>query len=246
MGLVTTGTASAEAAAAGVPLWFQVDFWKRRQKPEEDRYFASFGRFIAAYAMAEAGAHVAARHFSGMPEEKGRIMFSGMRLSDLFDRLRQFVVGTAHATDIDALISHMNAIGDARDHCVHRLVEYHHGRGLVVTNRLTCKSASSPQPRTFTRSILDDMEYDCRHIFARFVWACGARDDVSPVMAGITLLEMHGPWRYTSPQPSKPGQAGPDRHESRKRQPRPSPESPKLSVKQRREAALSRRDKKST
>lgn len=137
-----------------VPLWFRAGLFRQRRKPEEDRYYAAFDRFIAAYAMAEAGVHIAARYFSGMPEDKARIMFSGMRLADVFDRLRQFVEGTAQQNEMDVLITHMNHIGEARDQFVHRLVEYRHGRGLIVTNKLTCKSAGSSQPTTFTRAHL--------------------------------------------------------------------------------------------
>jgi hypothetical protein len=215
MPLVPTGTAAIEAG--GVPLWFQANFFKQQQKPEEDRHYAAFGRFIAAYAMAEAGVHIAARFFSGMPEEKARVVFSGMRLGDVFDRLSFLAAGTPHQKEVDSLIVHMQDISDARDQFVHRLVEYQHGRGLAVTNRLTSASGVDVRPRIFARSELEDMEQDCRLIFARFVFLCGARDDVSITMAGVTLLGLAMPWRYKLPRPKKPKKPIPSSRELRKR-----------------------------
>jgi hypothetical protein len=140
---------SAPLGSAPLPLWFQANFAKQRQKPDEDRIYAAFGRFIASYALAEGGVHIAARFFSGMPDDKARIVFNGLRLVDVVIRLRQFVATTDHAEEIERLIAQLNLIGGARNQFAHRLIEYEHGRGLIVTNRLICNSTDNARPKLF-------------------------------------------------------------------------------------------------
>ena len=55
----------------------------------EPGYFAELGRMIAAYARAEAGVHVLARHLSRVPDAKARAIFGRMRLPDLIEVIRQ-------------------------------------------------------------------------------------------------------------------------------------------------------------
>ncbi len=57
--------------AEPMPLWLGANFSEFVGKANADKCFAAFGRFIAAYALAEAGFHVAARHFSGLPGSIG-------------------------------------------------------------------------------------------------------------------------------------------------------------------------------
>jgi hypothetical protein len=184
--------------SAGVPLWFAANFAKQRQKPDEDRTFAAFGRFIASYALAEAGFHIAARSFSGMPEAKARIVFAGMRLADVTERLSRFVAETPNAKEIAELISQFDLIGSARDQFVHRLIEYRHREGLTVTNRLTCKIVTQTEPRTFTVSELEAMEYDCRVIFGRLALVSN-HADASGVNTDLSLMSLFGSWQYTPP-----------------------------------------------
>lgn len=189
-------------AGPPLPLWFQANFAKQQQKPDEDRIYAAFGRFIASYALAEAAFHVAARFFSGMPDNKARIVFSGMRLGDVIDRLRAFVHGMLLASDVEEAIIQFNKLGDVRDQFVHRLIEYDHGRGLTVTNRLTSRSTQSGEPEIFGLTDLEDMEFDCRVIFGRLLNLCNV-PDYHGVPFDITLLGLIGPWRYKPLPPSK-------------------------------------------
>jgi hypothetical protein len=208
--------------AAPVPLWFQANFARQQQKPDENRIFAAFGRFIAAYALAEGGLHIAVRFFSGMPEPKARIVFAGMRLSDVIERLRSFVKDTPNADTINLIIEHINLIGGARDQFVHRLIEYDHGKGLKITNGLICKSVENTDPRTFTLPELEAMELDCRVIFVRLAIIC---EHPEPTTTDVSFVELYAPWRY------KP--AVPDNH---KKKPR---EVPKESRRQRRASRTS-------
>jgi hypothetical protein len=57
-------------------------------------YFAKVGRFIVAYAAAESMMHMLARHLSGLDDRKARIIFGGMPLRDLTERVRQMMTST--------------------------------------------------------------------------------------------------------------------------------------------------------
>jgi hypothetical protein len=209
--------ASGPLAGTPLPLWFEANFAKQQQKPDEDRIYAAFGRFIASYALAEAGVHIAARFFLGLPDNKARLVFGGMRLGDVIDRLRQ-LSAPEHANEIEELIQQLKLIGDARDQFVHRLTKYEHGQGLTVTNRLTCKAISKAEPRTFTLTDLEEMEYDCRVISGRFSLLCD-RPLYQGLSPDITLLGLGGAWRYKPLPPSKPPRKQTrDAPQSRKRQ----------------------------
>src|SRR5690348_5317017 len=61
-------------------------------RPEEEAaYFESLGRLVAAYAAAEASVHQLVRKLSSLSEEKARIIFAGMRLGDLSERIRGII-----------------------------------------------------------------------------------------------------------------------------------------------------------
>jgi hypothetical protein len=137
-----------------------------------------------------------------MPDNKARIVFSGARGKDVIACLRQFVVGSANASDIEELIRQLNLITEARNQFVHRLIEYDHGHGLSVTNRLTCDVVSQ-HPRIFSVTDLENMEHDCRIIFGRLVLHCGKVDELQ--LSDISLLGLYAPWLYIPPQPKKNG-----------------------------------------
>jgi len=216
----------AEAAVhEAVPLWLLANFAKQRQRPDEDRTFAAFGRFIASYALAEAGFHIAARAFSGMPEDKARIVFAGMRLADVVERLSRLVRDTPDAKEIADLTGHFDLIGSARDQFVHRLIEYRHREGLTVTNRLTCKTVTETEPRTFTVLELEAMEYDCRVIFGRLALATN-HPDASNVNTDVSMVGLFGSWRYKPPERDTPKKQTREVRKELKRQRRASRASP--------------------
>ena len=104
-----------------VPIWFAANFAKQQQKPDEDRIYAAFGRFVASYALAKSALHIAARHFSGMPDDKARVVFSGMRQADIIDRLRS-LIPSDKTDEVSQLLSQFSHITVARNQFVHRLV----------------------------------------------------------------------------------------------------------------------------
>jgi len=206
-----------------VPIWFAANFVKQQQQPDEDRIYAAFGHFVASYALAESALHIVARHFSGMPDNKARVVFSGMRQSDVIDRLRSLIL-PEKTESINELLTQFSDITEARNQFVHRLVEYRHGEGLSVTSKLTCRSTTEAGPRLFSLEELESLEHDCRMIFERLVLTC----DPPPthgIATGISLISLFGPWRYKRPQQEKTNQPSRGAPKSRKRQHRASPSS---------------------
>jgi hypothetical protein len=195
-----------------VPLWFLANLARQRQKPHEDRAFAAFGRFIASYALAEAGLHIAVRFFSGMTDKKARKVFSGSRNKDIIIVLRHFVSETDKSTDIEDILSHLNKITEARNQFVHRLIVYDPQKGLCVTNHLTSETGEIQEPKIFIVSDLDAMAHDCRLMFGRLVLHCDKTEELKHV-GEFTLLGLYAPWQYKPLPPDTPDQ--PNRHEQK-------------------------------
>jgi hypothetical protein len=202
------------------PAWFPgILFGPPR---DETAYYAAFGRFVAAFALAEAGAHIAARYFSGLGEDAARVIFSGMRLSDLAEKLRKLTRKTGHFQEIDELLTHLDLISKERDKFVHRLVEYDRQTGFRVTNRLTVKSLDNVEQHTFTIEELKAMEDDCKAIFFRLGVSAKQLDEIRFAGSGLTLGAMYMQWRYKPPSRAKKPKQRRASPQSRRRQPRPS------------------------
>src|SRR4051812_15828423 len=94
----------------------------------EAEYFESFGRFIAAYALAEAGLHEVARLLSKLSEGKARVIFANMRLGDLTDRIRGMLRSELAEGDsfkeFDTCLVQLAAISDNRNKLIHRTVNF--------------------------------------------------------------------------------------------------------------------------
>jgi hypothetical protein len=95
---------------------------------EDTPYFAAVGRFIVAYANAEAVLHLTTRLLSSMPEDKARIIFAGMRLTDLAARLRPILLLEGNKSprykEVDACLTQLDIIATERNKLVHRMVSY--------------------------------------------------------------------------------------------------------------------------
>jgi hypothetical protein len=219
MSILGSGTTSNTAPPA-----FLAHFWGTPKA--ETEYYAAFGKFIARYALAESGVHIAVRHFSGVSEEKARFIFGAMRLNDLAWMLRRFTDATKDFEEADTLLTQLEVISKERDKFVHRLVEYDRKLGFKVTNRLTVKSVSNEESDTFTAEDLKKMEDDCNVIFHRLGILCNKLENTHLTAGGPTLAETYAPWRYKPPSPARPAKARPDNRRSRKLRRRASRASP--------------------
>jgi hypothetical protein len=180
---------------ADPPIWIRALFTKPAT-PDETAYFAAYGRFVAAFALAEAALHVAARHFSGISEENARVIFGGLNRGELGEIVRKLTMNTSQHEEVDALVKQLEAIAKERNKLVHRMVEYDPKEGLKVSNSLTVKVVEKVENKTFSISDLNDMEDDCKRIFIRFGLLRGEIDHDRMTAYGFSVLGMSGPWRY--------------------------------------------------
>jgi hypothetical protein len=199
--------------------------------PKEDECFAAFGKFIANYASAEHSVHTVARRLSRLTDAKARIIFGGMRLGDLSERIRGLLRVTKASdkkcSEIDACLIQLDLIAVQRNKLVHRWVHYFDGQ-ILASNAAIAKVVTSFETEFFKIANFEAMQGDCLAISFRLMHA-GTKANSS------TMAWARSPWRY-KPAPPDTG----------KKQRQKAPVSPKPrppSSRERREAAMKRRGK---
>jgi hypothetical protein len=169
--------------------------------PEDEPYMAALGRFIVSYAMAEHQVHLLARHLTRLSDAKGRIVFSGMRLGDLSERVRGLLRVTKASTkryaEAEACLQQLDLIATQRNNLVHRFVRYHNKR-ILVTNIVIAKSVETAEEQVFTKDDLEQMDHDCAAITIRLRLLCGG-----PEMTPMIRKWARGAWRYKRPWPNQ-------------------------------------------
>jgi hypothetical protein len=170
-----------------------------------------------AYAAAEAGVHIATRYFSGLTEKPARVIFAGMRLGDLSERLRALSRETKKYTEIDTCLVQLSKIRAERDKIVHRSGEFQPEKGLRFSNETIAKSAQEADERVFDISELRAMEQDCEAIFIRLAHAAEIFEPKH--YKTLSVLSALAPWRYTFPQPRKAAKGHRGKRKERQRRP---------------------------
>jgi hypothetical protein len=140
-------------------------------EPSTDKtHYEVLGRFIVAFANAEGVVHVLTRKLSGLSDDKARILFGGMRLGDVIDRLRQFMnlddMPKETFDEIDDCLSQLAKISDRRHRLVHRGSRYSKD-GLTSTNFMTSRSIQHIEIDNFPEQLLKDLMLDAAAIFLR-------------------------------------------------------------------------------
>jgi hypothetical protein len=151
--------------------------------PSNDKtHYEALGRFLAAFANVEGILHVVARKLSGLSEEKARIVFASMRLSDVTDRIRNFIQldradksKTTEETfaDIEACLDQLRHIAIRRHNLVHRGATYFAGT-FISSNSMIAKTLAGIESETILEKTLKDMHLDCGTIFLRLSYVVDA------------------------------------------------------------------------
>lgn len=174
--------------------------------PDESALYEAIGRFITAFAGAEAGVHLIARKLSRLDDEIARALFAGMRLSDMTERVRALLrivpengakaILSIEATAIvEACLDQLKAISGRRHNLVHRVTGCG-VTGIFVTNIMVSKSFDNSETETYTLPELTAMTADCEDIFNQLD-RLAANNRIGEALAvGVPA------WRYTPPQPS--------------------------------------------
>lgn len=190
------------------PVWFAAHFAKQKLKPQEDAVYAAFGRFIAAYSLAEAAFFVVVRHFSGLPDIKSRPIFAGMKPIDLIPRIRGLISEENDLNSFNRNVAQFNLITNERNQLIHREITFDALGNLVITNELSSKLTNSMTPRILSKDILGYMESDCKKIFGNLIILCDRTEELKHV-PDVSLLSLGFSWKYTPPPPDTPNQRGP-------------------------------------
>jgi len=176
---------------------------------EDEPYFAAIGKFIASYATAEAQVHLLARKLTRLSDAKGRIVFSGMRLGDLAERIRGLLrianASSKKTTEIDECLRQLDLIATQRNNLVHRFVNYKEKK-IVVTNVVTSKTVEDAELHTFTITDFENMDSDCTAITVRLAVYAPAGGKPTKLTKALRAW-VYAPWRYKPPRPvQKPKQ----------------------------------------
>jgi len=206
--------------------------------PSNDKtHYEALGRFLATFANAEGGVHIIARKLSGLSDDKARILFGGMRLADITDRIRGIIqldgndkLTVEMRSDIESCLDQLALISSRRHNLVHRGATYFSG-GLISGNSLIAKTLASIESEIISELILNEMQSDCGVIFLRLSYVAEGSDQ----NAEWLLALRQRPWRYKPPPPNNKNQRLHAGLESPKRRP--------PSSRARREAAMKNREK---
>lgn len=174
-------------------------------RTDDKAHFQQLGNFVIAYSNAEGMVHVLARKMSGLTDEKARILFAGMRLGDVIDRLRQFMrldkINEETYSEVDSCLTQLAHISDLRHKLVHRGAAYFAG-SLVVSNSMTSKSPASGETDIIDVFRLREITDDSGTIFLRLSLIAQPDKTDATLVAQLKAR----PWRYTHVPPKPPNQ----------------------------------------
>ncbi|MBR0693492.1 hypothetical protein [Bradyrhizobium lablabi] len=196
-------------------------------RPDTPHYEA-VGRFVTSFANAEAAVHLLVRQLSGMPDDKARIVFGGMRLPDLTEIIRRLMridnAPLSNQTVIDDCLTQLVAISKRRHSLVHRGASFFDGK-LVVSNVLISKHLHSSELEVFEIEELRAMQLDCGTICLKLDRIINP-DQANPFSLTDSFV-LGRPWRYKHAPPRTPNLRSRAKSPKPKRRPPASHEKPK-------------------
>jgi hypothetical protein len=170
---------------------------------ESGQNYEAVGRLITAYANAEGALHQLARHLTGLSDDKARVLFAGMRVGDITDRIRALVrlnkTPNETAANIEACLVQLAEIASRRHSLVHRGSIFVFGT-LFVSNVSTAKTTEGIEEEHFSYADLTNMALDCYQIYLRIMRV------IHPFNPAFVPLP-HQPWRYKPAQPKAQNQS---------------------------------------
>jgi hypothetical protein len=172
--------------------------------PDQDTAYAVIGKFVAEFARAEAFVHLLACRRSGLGDERGRIIFNGMRFGDLAERLRGLMRlaedDPGEFADMDSCLTQLDLIGKQRHKIAHRYVNVWQ-KLLSASNLYISKSFDSHETDVFSLDQLNDMIADCERIRNRILRHTDGESRRREKHDPDWLPELFAPWRYNLPKP---------------------------------------------
>ena len=179
--------------------------WDDDERELNDLYEV-IGRLVVEYARAEAYVHLLTCRVLGN-DAIGLIVFNGMRLGDLADRIRGMLRAQKARkddyADIDSCLTQLTEIGKVRQKLAHRFVEM--GPDEISTHNLyTAKTVEGQEIDVFKPFELNAMIADCQRIRARILRHTDGEARRRERHDPSWLPVLFEPWRYKPPRPNPP------------------------------------------
>lgn len=175
-------------------------------------FFAVIGRFITSYAAAECAAHVALRSLSSLSDSHARIIFAGMRFTDINEKLRKLSVDHPLEDEINCLLTQLGAIGKERDRIAHRFTYIDQEMSpprAVVSNHWNSKVLENSETRSYTAGAIANMMFDCDAILLRFKIVADGRGALGKALEQHPR-DLFAPWLYIPPEQGRKRQENPE------------------------------------
>ncbi len=139
---------------------------------DDSKHYAALGRFVAMYAAAEAGAHVALRKISGFDDDIARFLWGNKRLADVTGAIRKLLpksnISNVQKEMLLEALTQLHHLSDARGRLVHRIFEVVDDDTISTSNQAHEKALENAQTETFTLTELTCMEHDAFLISRQF------------------------------------------------------------------------------
>lgn len=165
--------------------------------------FGALGLMISNYAKVETVLQMYARKTLGIDDASARIVFSGLRVSDVTNRLNALLlVNSANPREVSEfglLSEQLNKITKARHLLVHNGITFVGDQSILVHKKFVSKRRDSFEKQEFLLNELISMADDCAYICVRILKLLEPEFDseLSLSEAGKSFAaEALSPWRY--------------------------------------------------
>jgi hypothetical protein len=172
-------------------------------------YYSALGRFIDMFAQVETALTFTLWHYAKTPPEIAKIIFSGDRVDNSSQYIKQIAEAT-NATqdlrdDLTYIFDQLGIINGNRNHIVHYGAQsIAEGDGLVSN---AFKAKGEPKEFPVSPTALDDMTADLRKIsfHLRYRHYSGANLHIHGNQDGAEALNdvLRAPWQYKPPPQTK-------------------------------------------
>jgi hypothetical protein len=176
--------------------------------PDEDEPFQkALGRFIVAFADAEAELYRVLVHYSGVSDAVARALFSGTRARSMIDFIRSIAHNTAMSADrredLEHVFAQLTAINTMRDHLVHHSSDnysFNDPKRRIVANTRASRYGNAKGYEVGADTI-DAMTWDLYGVANHLNMHWGKREGAFQPWRENPEDQKPTPWTYSPPHP---------------------------------------------
>jgi hypothetical protein len=171
-----------------------------------EKYLLALGRFTHAFSRIEMFTTLALWVVSGVGQQMGRALLSGIRVDQAISVLRR-VMDTENITgpqrdDLEPALQHLGMINKMRNDILHYGADVLENNQLMVSNFLSAHLDERLREVIISPQMLDDMTFDLDKIGVHFDVFIMRQSVPGIIINDADYLErLQRPWRYIPPQP---------------------------------------------